>query len=54
VVERNDQPTAALVPLEVYEQWKRRREAFFNKVRDIQERIDLSPEEAEALAQEAV
>jgi prevent-host-death family protein len=54
VIERNGQPVAVIVPLEIYEEWKRHREAFFAKVREIQERIDLSPEEADLLAEEAV
>lgn len=53
VVERNGQPIAAIVPLEIYEDWKRR-QSFFSKLRDIQDRINYTPEEADSIAQEAV
>lgn len=33
VVERHGDAVAAVVPIEVYEQWQRRREAFFAKMR---------------------
>jgi hypothetical protein len=54
VVERNGQPIAAVVPIEVYEQWKRRREAFFEKVQRVAERSTLSEAEAFKLVGEAV
>ena len=54
VVERHGEPVAAVVPIEVYEQWKQARSAFFAKVRAAAERADLSPEAAEALADQAV
>ncbi|HLB12691.1 MAG TPA: type II toxin-antitoxin system Phd/YefM family antitoxin [Dehalococcoidia bacterium] len=54
VVERHGEPVAALVPIEVYEQWKKARSAFFDKVREVSERANMPPEEAEALADEAV
>jgi prevent-host-death family protein len=54
VVERHGEPVAALVPIEVYEQWKRRREAFFDQMEEVAARANLSPEDADALAQEAV
>ncbi len=54
VVERHGEPVAAVVPIEVYEQWKRSRTAFFDRIRAASERANLSPEEAEALAEEAV
>lgn len=53
VVERHGEPVAALVPMAVYEQWKNSRSAFFAKVRAAAERANLSPEEAEDLADKA-
>ena len=54
VVERHGDPVAVVVPVEVYEQWKRSRDRLFEQIRAARERANLSPEEAEALAQEAV
>ena len=54
IVERNGEPIAAVVPIELYNQWRREREAFFEKLQEVQERSGLSPEEADQLAAEAV
>ena len=54
VVERHGEPIAAVVPVHVYEQWKRRREAFFAKMRAVSEQASLSPEEAQRIAAESV
>lgn len=54
VVERNGQAVAAVVPIAVYEQWKRRREAFFDKIQAASEQAQLSPDQAEALVTEAI
>ncbi len=54
VVERHGEPVAVLVPIEVYEQWKRRREAFFDQMEEVAARANLPPEDADSLAQEAV
>lgn len=54
VVEYHGEPVAAVVPIQLYEQWKRRREAFFDKMRLTAERANLSEEEAMTLAQEAI
>ena len=53
-VERHGEPVAAVVPIEVYEQWKAGRETFFAKIRAASQRADMLPEEAERLASEAV
>ena len=54
IIDRHGTPAAALVPLKVYEDWKRQRRKFFDLLRQMQEEADLSPEEAERLAAEAV
>lgn len=54
VVEYHGQPVAALVPLELYARWKRDRDAFFDKLEAVAARANVAPEEAEALASEAV
>ena len=54
VVERHGEPLAALVPIEVYEQWKRGRERFFETLQKAARQADLPPDEADALAAEAV
>ena len=54
VVERHGEPVAAVVPIEVYQQWKNARDDFFARIRAASERADLPPDEAEALADEAV
>ncbi len=54
VVERHGEAVAAVVPIEVYEQWKQGRAAFFNKIRAAGEHANLTPEEADALAEQAV
>ena len=54
VVERHGKAVAALVPIEVYVQWKRARSEFFNKVRALAETGGMPPEEADALTAEGV
>lgn len=54
LINRHGKPAAAVVPVQVYESWKRQRDEFFEIVREIQQRADLEPEEAERLAAEAV
>jgi prevent-host-death family protein len=54
VVERHGEPVAVVVPVEVYRQWQRSRAAFFDRATAIAERVNLSPEEADKLAAEAV
>lgn len=40
--------------MSVYEQWKKNRALFFEELRNAQERADLTPEEADAVTQEAI
>ncbi|MDQ3855953.1 MAG: type II toxin-antitoxin system Phd/YefM family antitoxin [Chloroflexota bacterium] len=54
VVEYHGEPVAAVVPIELYEQWKRQRESFFGKLEELATTSDLSAEEADALAEQAV
>jgi len=54
VVERHGEPVAAVVPMEVYENWKRQRTEFFDLIRSMQQEANLDPEEAEQVANEAV
>jgi len=54
VVERHGEQVAAVVPIHVYKQLKRSREEFFELLRAGAERANLSPEEADKLAEEAV
>ena len=54
IIRRHGKPVAAVVPLEVYQSWKRQRKEFFALIRDIQQRAELEPEEADRLAAEAL
>ena len=54
IVERYGEPVAVLVPVSVYEQWKRNREKAFDTLREIAERVNMSPEEADELVEEAI
>jgi prevent-host-death family protein len=54
IVERHGEPVAAVVPIGVYEQWKRARESFFDRMEAIGRRVDMPEDEAEQLVQEAI
>lgn len=54
VVEYHGEPVAAVVPIALYEQWKRDREVFFDELEADAARANLSPAAADALAEEAV
>lgn len=54
VVERHGQPVAAVVPIEVYEQWKQQRQAFFEQLRQVASQANLSEQDASELTTEAV
>lgn len=54
LLERQGEPVAAVVPLELYEQWQRAREAFFSQLQAVSEHAGLDSGEAEELADEAV
>jgi prevent-host-death family protein len=54
IVSRHGRPAAAVVPVQVYESWKRQRDEFFELIRKAQHQADLDPEEADRLVAEAV
>lgn len=54
VVERHGEPVAAVVPLRVYEQWKRQRDEFLAILHKAQQNANMSEEEAMELALDAV
>jgi len=54
IINRHGQPAAAVVPVEVYELWKRQRAELFDLIREIQSQANLAPEEAAQLASEAI
>ena len=54
VVERHGEPIAVVIPMDVYNQWKRLRSELFGRMREASERANLSAEEADDLAAEAV
>lgn len=54
VVEEYGEAVAAVVPLKIYNAWKKDRERFFTTIRKAAEAADLSEEEANKLASEAV
>lgn len=54
VVERHGEPVAAVVPIEVYTQWKRARGEFFAGFQSVAERANVPAREAELLAEQAI
>lgn len=54
VVERHGEAIAAVVPIQLYAQWRRQREAFFDRIGQTATRANLDEEEAMALALDAV
>lgn len=54
VVEDDGKPVAVVVPMHVYERMRQERAEFFDGLREMAQRANLSPEEADALAEEAV
>jgi prevent-host-death family protein len=54
LISRYGKPAAAVVPVEVYENWQRQREEFFDLIRNLQKEANLSPEQADQIANEAV
>ena len=54
IISRHGKPAAAVVPVQIYESWKRQRDELFGLIRELQVEADLDPAEAEQLAAEAV
>lgn len=54
VIKRHGEKVAAVVPIQVYQDWKEQRKGFFDQIREIQGRADLNPQEASQLTAEAV
>lgn len=54
VISRHGKPAAAVVPMEVYESWKRQREELFDTIRQMQAEANLTPSRAAKVAAEAV
>jgi antitoxin (DNA-binding transcriptional repressor) of toxin-antitoxin stability system len=54
VVERQGEAVAAVVPMDVYNQWKRSRASFFERMERAAQQANLAPDEADQLAAEAV
>ena len=54
IIERHGEPVAVLVPLELYEQWQRGRDRFFDHIEAVAKRTDMESEEADELVREAI
>ena len=54
IVERHGEQVAAIVPLKVLEWWEAERKAMFDTMRKAAANANMSPEEADRLAEKAV
>jgi len=54
IIERHGEPVAVLVPLELYEQWRRGRDRFFDHIEAVAKQANMAPEEADELVREAI
>jgi len=54
IISRHGKPAAAVVPVQVYENWRRQRDELFRVFREMQKEADLDPAEAELLAAEVL
>ena len=54
VVERHGEAVAAVVPIELYEQWKSRREAFFDRLEETARHANMREAEGTGMALDAV
>ena len=53
IINRHGKPAAAVVPVQVYENWRQQRKELFGLIREMQDEANLDPDEAERLAIEA-
>ncbi|HET8523303.1 MAG TPA: type II toxin-antitoxin system Phd/YefM family antitoxin, partial [Thermomicrobiales bacterium] len=54
IVESHGEPVAVVVPMDLYQHLRQERQAFFDDARATAARVNLSPEEADAVIAEAV
>ena len=54
IISRHGEEAAAVVPLQVYQNWIEGRENFFNSIREFQSASNLDQQQAKKLAEEAV
>jgi prevent-host-death family protein len=54
IVESHGEPVAAVVPLKVLDSWEQDRRAFFDTLRTVSERSNLTEEEAMLIADKAI
>ena len=54
IISRHGEEAAAVVPLQVYQNWIEGRENFFNSIREIQSASNLNQQQAKKLAEESV
>lgn len=54
IINRHGKPAAAVVPVQVYESWKRQREELFELIREMQTDANLDPDKAASLATEVI
>ncbi len=52
VIERHGEPVAAVVPMRLYEQWQRQREAFFDEIEATAQRVNMPEDQALTIALE--
>lgn len=54
IIERHGQPVAVLVPIDVYEQWQRGRDRFFDQIESAARAAAMKDEDAAELVREAI
>lgn len=54
IIERHGEPVAVLVSMELYEQWQRGRDRFFDHIESVARAADMGDEEAAELVREAM
>jgi prevent-host-death family protein len=54
VIDRDGRRVAAIVPIDVYDRLERERQRFFDQARGIAEQVNMDPDEADVLVDEAI